>query len=102
VIMVIMQYKILPIAAGLGGLTEGADIGAIGSSAFSGLLGGGQSISAEELARPFFWLLIMQGLFAGLVIGKLSEGKVKAGLKHSFIFIVLALLINTGSKVFLG
>jgi hypothetical protein len=38
----------------------------------------------------------------GLVVGKLAEGKLKAGLKHSFILITIALLISTGARVFLG
>jgi hypothetical protein len=46
--------------------------------------------------------LIVQGFFAGLVIGKLSEGSIKAGVKHSFILVVLAMLINASAKVFFG
>ena len=99
IIMLVMQFKILPIASGL---SEG--LGGVESASLGGLdsIMGGEVASTEELARPFFWLLITQGLFAGLVIGKLSEGKVKSGLKHSFILIVFVLLINTGVKVFLG
>jgi len=102
VIMLVMQFKILPIATGLG-----EQLGAGGSieygGGFGGFLGmGGEKASSEQLARPFLWLLIVQGFFAGLVIGKLSEGKVKSGLKHSFILVLLAVLIGTGAKLFLG
>lgn len=103
VIMLIMQYKILPIAAGLGsGITDvgGGDAAGIGIGL--GGFGGGQRATPEELARPFLWLLIIQGFFAGLVIGKLAEGKVKDGLKHSFILLIIALLIYTGANAFLG
>ena len=58
--------------------------------------------TAEELSKPFLWLLIAQGFFAGLVTGKLAEGKMMAGLKHSFILVALAVLISTGAKVFIG
>jgi len=99
VIMLVMEFKILPIATGLSAeVPSGGDI--------SGLAGAGINIvsgtraSAQELARPFLWLLIVQGFFAGLVIGKLSEGEVKSGLKHSFILMVLSILINTGVKVY--
>ena len=101
VIMLVMEFKILPIASGLGeGFGGAEDISGLGGT-LGGLVGGEVS-SPEELAKPFFWLLIVQGFFAGLVIGKLSEGKVRAGLKHSFILVVIALLISTGAKVFLG
>jgi hypothetical protein len=46
--------------------------------------------------------LVFQGFFAGLVIGKLSEGTVKSGLKHSIILVIIAILISTGARVFLA
>jgi len=99
IIMLIMQYKILPIAAGLG-----SGIGSVdsGGAAIGIGFGTGEKATPEQLAKPFLWLLLIQGFFAGLVIGKLSEGKVKNGLKHSFILLVIALLIYTGTKAFLG
>jgi archaeal flagellar protein FlaJ len=103
VIMLVMQFKILPIASslgdGMGG--SGEDITGVGGG-LGKVLAGGETATPEELSRPFIWLLLVQGFFAGLVIGKLSEGKIKNGLKHSFILIVLALLISTGANVFLG
>jgi len=100
IIMVVMEFKILPIATGLN-TGIGSEGGIEGMGNFGGIFGGGEIATAEELTRPFLWLLIVQGFFVGLIIGKLSEGNIKAGLKHSFILLVLALLINTGSKVFL-
>jgi len=102
VIMLVMQFKILPIASGLGEGVTGAPEGAIGVGGLGGILAGGEAATPDQLAQPFIWLLLTQGFFAGLVIGKLSEGRIKAGLKHSFILVVLALLISTGAKVFLG
>ena len=102
VIMIIMQYKILPIASGLGeGVTNNAG-DAAGIDINMGGIMSGQKATPEELARPFLWLLVIQGFFAGLVIGKLSEGKIKDGLKHSFVLLVIAILIYTGANVFLG
>jgi flagellar protein FlaJ len=105
VIMLIMQFKILPIAAGLGenigGSSSESASSSLGGMGFSGMFGGGEKATCEELARPFIWLLIVQGFFVGLVIGKLSEGKIKYGLKHSFILLAIALLIYTGANVIL-
>lgn len=102
VIIIVLEFKILPIASGLseslGGVSDQQLVGGIGN-----ILGGtGQIATPEQLARPFLWFLIIQGFFTGLVIGKLSEGRIKPGLKHSFILMVLAILTNTGAKVFLG
>ncbi len=100
IIMLVMQFKILPIATGLG---EGFGSGTEGIPGFNmGIGEKGAVATAEELTRPFLWLLITQGFFAGLVIGKLAEGKIKSGLKHSFVLIALAVLIFTGAKAFLG
>ena len=101
VIMLVMQFKILPIASGLSEGMGQADTSAIGGIG-GGIIGGGELASADEMARPFLWLLLVQGFFVGLVIGKISEGEVKYGLKHSFVLLVLALMIYTGSKLFLG
>ena len=102
VIMLVMQFKILPIASGLGD-----SVGLNGDSSGApnlGLLGGGTCVKAtpQELARPFLFLLIIQGFFAGLVIGKIAEGKIRLGLKHSFILIVIAVLVTTGAQVIMG
>lgn len=103
IIILVMEFKILPIASGLGeGILVGATRGV--GEGLTGVFGSGigKIASPEELSRPFFWFLIIQGFFTGLVIGKLSEGKIMPGLKHSFILVVLAVLVDTGSKLFLG
>jgi flagellar protein FlaJ len=99
-IMLVMEFKILPLTAGLSSFTgtSGTPLSGVG-------LGGGTSatlLSPENLARPFLYLLLAQGIFAGLTIGKISEGSVKAGIKHSFILTILAFLISTGARVLLG
>ena len=55
-------------------------------------------LSTEEARRLFFHMSIVQALFSGLVAGKMGEGTVSAGLKHSVIllaagYIALKLLI---------
>lgn len=100
VIMIVMEFKILPIATSF---NEGFNKETIsGLSGLEGMgFGGGPVATPEQLTKPFLWMLIIQGLFTGLVIGKLAEGEVKLGIKHSFVLMVLAILINTGSKLVL-
>lgn len=97
-IMLVMQFNILPMVGGL-------DLGGI-SGGFSTI---GTTVTAEstnkidsaDFTRPFLLLLLCQGFFAGLVIGKISEGRVKYGFKHSFILVALAWLISTGANLVL-
>jgi len=102
VIMLVMQYKVLPIASGLGQEVKGPEDDIIGDD-FMNIFGSGEArATPEQLAAPFIWLLVVQGLFAGLVIGKLSEGNFKAGFKHSFILIIMAILASSGARLFFG
>ena len=56
---------------------------------------------AEELdfSTAFLYLLLIQGLFSGLAIGLLSEGNIKAGIKHSFALMISAFLVSAASNV---
>ena len=93
--MLVMQFKILPLTAGIGSISS---IGSLDSAT------GTPSASAEAtklLAKPFLYLLLAQGFFAGLTIGKIAEGSIRAGLKHSIILTLLAFLITSGANVFL-
>ncbi len=95
VIMLIMEFKILPLATqvtSITGLGGGASL--TGSSS--------NSLDASQLADLFLYLLLAQGLFTGLVIGKLAEGSIKAGVKHSFIMMVSAFLISAAVKLIFG
>lgn len=40
----------------------------------------------------FFHALLIQGLFTGLVTGKIGEGAIFAGLKHSVVFIIIGFI----------
>lgn len=98
-IMLVMQFKIIPLADDVQNF---GSVGAGGASfAGLGVIGGGESVSSEELARPLLYMLIIQGIFSGLAIGKLAEGTIKAGVKHSFILTITAFLVATGAKLFL-
>jgi flagellar protein FlaJ len=45
--------------------------------------------SSEVFSQSFTAFIIVQGFFAGLATGKMAEGSIVAGLKHS-IFLILA------------
>lgn len=95
VIMLVMEFKIIPIVTGITGQMEG--------SYFAGSVGTNiTAIDAEALSMPFLILLVTEGIFSGLIIGAISEGNIKSGLKHSFILTVLAVLISTGARVLFG
>ena len=96
-IMLVMEFKILPLTSGIGSV---ATIGSIQSST-GAAAGAGTDVSAAQLARPFLYLLLTQGLFAGLTIGKLSEGSLKSGIKHSLILTILAFIISSAAEAFL-
>ncbi len=87
IIILLMQFKILPMLSGIAG---------------TGLGLGGQPINQTEISNAFLYLLLIQGFFSGLVIGKLSEGNIKAGIKHSFTLVLMSFLIAAGANAFFG
>lgn len=100
-IMLVMEFKILPLAAKVG------EIGALNNElSFTGQPPGqrlsGEGFSPDKLSNLFLYLLLVQGFFAGFAIGKLTSGTLRAGVKHSFIFMISAFLISTGIRVFAG
>lgn len=104
-IMLVMEFKILPLTYGsetTGGLFGGADVTTIGTGGITGITPTSSRLSPEEISRMFLYLLLTQGFFAGLVIGKLGEGSLKAGIKHSFILTIAAFLISTGARALLA
>ena len=88
-VILIMSYIFLPT------MKEAAEV-ATGEALPGGL--GQFAVSDEDLAlynRLFFHALVVQGFFAGIVTGKIGEGKTVAGLKHSVFFIVVAVIAYT-------
>ncbi|MAG79033.1 hypothetical protein CMI40_01510 [Candidatus Pacearchaeota archaeon] len=93
IIVLVMQFKILPMISGI------ADVETIGSV---GVVSEGEKIVQGELNISFLYLLLVQGFFSGLVIGKLAEGSVKSGIKHSFALMLASFLVSAGANIFLG
>jgi archaeal flagellar protein FlaJ len=67
------------------------EITQIGNAGLSGFLGQAD-IGNVPIERDLFFLVTINGLFGGLIIGKISEGKIKHGLKHSLILMLIALI----------
>lgn len=48
------------------------------------------TMAPAEMQRIFIHLSLIQGFFGGLVAGKMGEGTISAGLKHSLIMMLLS------------
>jgi len=94
IIVLVMQFKIIPMISGI------SDIGDVGGIGFS--IGGGGAINPQDVANSFLYLLLIQGFFSGLTIGKLAEGSAKAGIRHSFGLMAASFLIATGANLIFG
>lgn len=88
IIMLVMEFKILPLVSDLQ-TGEGLSLDV-------------NKLDSDEFSMPLFVMLLVQSFFAGLVIGKISEGTLKAGVKHSFILLTVTLLVTTGARVLFG
>jgi len=101
-IMLVMEFKIVPLAEGLGSF--GFDFSNLDANALAKMAENqdkAEMMTSDQgvTISPFLLLLLAQGLFAGLMIGKLAEGSIKDGVKHSFILVMSAFIISTGSKL---
>ena len=79
--MLVLQLKLLPQISGISQVFSTGGVIAMGSE---------QRMNLDFI---FLSLVEIQGLFAGLVIGKFSEGSIRYGVKHSLILMVSAYLI---------
>jgi flagellar protein FlaJ len=98
IIILIMQFQILPMVSGI------AELGSIGSGTFAeaGAVGTGESVQQEDMSNSFLYLLLIQGFFTGLTIGKLGEGGLKAGVKHSFALMLISFVVSAAANIILG
>lgn len=88
-IMLLLQLKLFPLLQGMSGtMTSGLG----NMDVLGGVFSQGETANMDMI---FFSLLMIQGFFAGIMIGKFSEGTLKQGLIHSLILMTLAALIIT-------
>ena len=92
IIILVMQFKIIPMISGI------SDIGAVGGIG----LAEGKTVDQGEISNLFLYLLLIQGFFSGLTIGKLSEGNIKSGIRHSFALMLSSFLVSSGANLFFG
>jgi len=103
-VMIVMQKMLVPYMVGTD--TQGS---------ITGGEGGGPSLALEaeidtstipsfvislskwfsSMKGIFLMLSLIQGFFAGVIIGKLSEGELSAGLRHSLILMTVAFFVMT-------
>lgn len=112
VVMIIVQNLVVPYVSSLstpvssaategiinplGGIIEKI---AIDYTSFSGFIGTmGQWFLS--LRGVFLMISLIQGFFTGMVIGKLAEGEIFPGLKHSLILMTIAFLVVSVSQAF--
>jgi len=88
IIMLVLEFKILPLVSDL----QGGE----------GLKMDTTNIDSSQFSKPLFVMILVQSFFAGLMIGKISEGSIKNGIKHSFILLAITLLITTGARALFG
>jgi pilus assembly protein TadC len=99
-IILIMEFKIVPLTMGVGGFSSSSS-GEVPNIEKMFTLNK-KNFSPEDFTKPFLYLLLTQGFFIGLVIGKITEGSIKSGLKHSFILMITAFLVSSGARLFIG
>jgi len=104
-VMIVIQNLLIPYIGGFSAGTAGESISIIETqaatiqdgvdinlSSFSGFI-----LSLGDwfisLGGMFLMLAVIQGFFAGLVIGKLSEGDLISGMKHSLILMTIAFFV---------
>ncbi|MEK6893276.1 MAG: type II secretion system F family protein [Nanoarchaeota archaeon] len=100
-IMLVMEFKILPMTSSLSAIN--LDMGNLDIEKLSKVSYTGDTSSNpvnDEVFSSFLTLLLVQGFFAGLIIGKITEGTLKSGIKHAFILLMATLLISTGARLF--
>jgi len=88
-IMLVLQLKLFPTL-----LEFGSSVGSSGVG-FGISLGAGDDFNFDIV---FVAMILIQGFFVGLMIGKFSEGEIKYGIKHSLALMVIALLVVTTVK----
>ncbi|PIN88881.1 hypothetical protein COU57_07020 [Candidatus Pacearchaeota archaeon CG10_big_fil_rev_8_21_14_0_10_32_14] len=90
-IILVMQFKIIPLLDGLKDVQGASDLGIA--------VGGGSGGESVDFGTAFLFLLLIQGFFSGITIGLLSEGNIKAGIRHSFALMLMSFIIASGANI---
>ena len=94
-IMLSLQLWLFPQLTGVGlGTTQGSSVPGLTNFGI-GFVGIGEQANLDFI---FFSMIMIQGFFAGIMLGKFSEGTIKQGLIHSLVLMTVAALIITTAK----
>ncbi len=85
-------------SAALGGAVRTIQIDYSSLGAFIGTFGAWLT----SIRGVFLMLSLIQALFAGLVLGKLAEGDIRSGVKHSLILMTTAFFVVTLAQGMMG
>ncbi len=88
-IMLVLQLKLFPQLTKMSG-AFGSSLGSIGIGVLGNVGGEGGAVNLDKI---FLGLVLIQGLFAGIMIGKFSEGSFRQGLLHSLVLMILSTLV---------
>ena len=107
-VMVIISSMLIPFMSKVGTSESGSEVPALTQEALTGMM---QKVTIDttnpytfvhsigkwfvSIDGIFLMLSLIQGFFAGIVIGKLSEGSLQAGIKHSLILGSVAFFVIT-------
>ncbi|RMF55013.1 type II secretion system F family protein [Candidatus Woesearchaeota archaeon] len=111
-VMIVIQNFLMPFL--MGGTLAETGIGEAAGLSFLGSGGGSSLVVSVDIdtSSPgafvytllkwfvsmngvFLMLVVIQGFFAGIVVGKLAYGEMKKGVKHSVILMVIAFVVIT-------
>ncbi|MDD3406890.1 MAG: type II secretion system F family protein, partial [Methanomicrobium sp.] len=79
--LTILESMNTPAASGASGAMQGASLAQT------------SQMPIDSFRRLLFHTCIIQGFFSGLIAGQMGEGSIKAGIKHSAIMILIALMV---------
>jgi len=82
-VVAVISNNFIPILGSVdaGGIPQGTPISNVSAS------------SIKAILRLMFHSVVLQALLSGLIAGQMGEGSLKAGIKHSCIMMVIALVI---------
>ena len=90
-IMIALQVFLLPQLTQVGGsVLQGVSLEDTGASASTAIYA-----TSIDFNMIFTFLLLIQGFFTGLMVGKFSEGSLKFGLKHSLVLMFIGYMAFT-------
>jgi flagellar protein FlaJ len=81
-VVAVLATQFLPVLANIGtaGLSNAGSLAGIGS------------VPVKSLDRLLYHAVLLQALFSGLIAGQMGESSLAAGVKHSCILLIIALV----------